>query len=109
MILAPPTPPEWLADNAIVLKEFLASPTGQKLQQVIAYHCPAYLDGSDVNKTLVASGKRAGYEEALVFLQALTTWRPEQPEIPDTNYPDLDDDAKWDDAKPAAPQPQPKK
>lgn len=101
MILAPLLPPEWNSDNAIVLKEFLSTPTGQRLQQVIAYQCPPFLDGADVNKTLVASGKRAGYEEGLALLQSLTTVQPEQPEERfSETYPPLDDDSKWEDSTP---------
>lgn len=97
MILAPATPPEWTSENAAALKEFLSSTTGIRLQQVIAYNCPPFLDGSDVNRTLVAGGKRAGYEEALAYLNSLVTVQPEQPEQPfSETYPPLEDDSKWD-------------
>ncbi len=104
MVIAPPLPPEWNSDNAVVLKEFLSTPTGERLQQVIAFHCPPFLDGKDVNMTLVASGKRAGYEEALAFLTSLTTVQPEQPQEQfSDNYPSLDDDSKWEDSQPNTP------
>lgn len=97
MIIAPPAPPEWASEHAHILKEFLATETGRRLQEIIAYNCPPFLDGSNVNTTLVASGKRAGYEEALVFLTSLTKVQPEQPnqQFSET-YPPLDDDSKWE-------------
>jgi hypothetical protein len=101
MILNPALPPEWNSSHAAVLKELLESQTGKRLAELAAYNCPSLLDGSDVNKTLVASGVRSGYEMALSFLWSLTVVQPEQPRaIISETYPSLDDDTKWDGATP---------
>lgn len=96
MILSPINPPEWDSDDAIIIKEFLSTKTGVRLQEVIAFHCPAILEEGDVNKILIASGKHLGYEEALSFLRSLMTFQPEQPQqVFSDNYPDIDNEALW--------------
>ena len=98
---APPTPapkghPDWNSDDARVLRLFLESDTGLRTLGWLKYWAPSLLDGSHVNKTLVASGKVAGYSEAVENIFSLTRENP----IPDeqvttTEYPDLNDNSKW--------------
>lgn len=96
MILAPINPPQWDSDDANTVKEFLSTKTGVRLQDVIAFNCPALLEEGDVNKILIASGKHLGYEEGLSFLRSLMTFQPEQPkQVVRDNYPDLDNEALW--------------
>lgn len=98
MIISPINPPEWDSDDATILKEFLSTKTGSRLQEIVAFNCPPFEDGSDVNKTLVAAGKREGYEESFCFWRSLVTFQPEQPEQRfQETYPNLDDESKWDD------------
>lgn len=61
---------------------------------------PSLLDGSDVNKTLVASGVVKGWGDALRALLNLTVEQPAPVRAPEA-YPPLDDEAAWkDDTKP---------
>ncbi len=89
-------PKIWDSECAKWLRDLLQSEKGNLMLQWIAYQAPALLDGSDVNKTLVASGEVKGYSAAIFNLVKLTVEQPiEKPES--TNYPDLDNDAAWAD------------
>lgn len=96
--------PEWSSDDAAVLRDFIASSTGQKLLVLLASMSPSLLDGSDVNKTLVASGEVKGYTLAISNIHDLRTTRPEEASGQSDNYPSLDDDSKWDSSSPTQPQ-----
>ena len=89
----------WESDDAKRLADFLESSTGQRALEIVAGMAPPLLDGSDVNKTLVASGAVKGYGEALRNLFSLLVVQPPQPKIRDA-YPSLDDEAQWDGATP---------
>jgi hypothetical protein len=88
-------PPEWTSDDALSLKGFLESSTGNKLAKTLAFLAPNLLDGEHKNKTLVASGVVKGYAEAVENIFSLTTSRPKELEPKSENYPSLDDDSKW--------------
>jgi len=90
--------PEWTSDDALTLKGFLESSTGQKLAQTLAFLAPTLLDGEHKNKTLVASGVVKGYNEAVEQLFSLQTTRPKEMEPKPDNYPSIDDDSKWADS-----------
>lgn len=87
--------PEWISENASELKSFIASDTGQKLLELLSYNAPNLLDGGDVNKTLVASGKLDGFMSAVDFILGLRTHRPPEATPKADAYPSLDDDSKW--------------
>lgn len=89
--------PEWASDDAAVLNTFIASSTGQKLLQLLAFQAPVLLDGGHMNKTLVASGEVKGYSAALANLLSLRNSRPPEASGDSDSYPPLDDDSKWTD------------
>lgn len=90
---------EWTSKEAKDLRDFLESETGTKMLTLLLRQAPSLLDGSDVNKTLVTSGERKGYDILLDFVVSLTVEPPtENNESP--NYPPLDDDSKWNDGEP---------
>ena len=98
--------PEWSSDDAAALKLFLESDLGSRAMAHVLVEQPSLLDGSDVNKTLVASGQVQGFVLAIESLFRLTYEQPEPIEAP-TDYPNLDDDSKWTDgagAKPTTPE-----
>ena len=95
-----PTP--WESGDAVRLREFLHSETGTRLLRHVAAETPELLDGSDVNKTLVASGVVKGFQLALTTIFNLTVEEPAQTPPPPEMYPSLDDDSKWQD-KPTKP------
>jgi hypothetical protein len=99
MIILPPTNVEWTGDDAAQLKNFLQSSTGARLLQVLALFSPDLLDGGDVNKTLVASGQLAGYQEAINTIWRLTYEKPieEEKSPASSGYQSLDDDEAWKD------------
>lgn len=91
-----PDQPEWSVDDALNLRNFLDSTSGRRSIEWLRFLSPQLLDGSDVNRTLVASGEVKGYNSALDLLFMLTRENPsEKPEEPEA-YPSLDDDSKWD-------------
>lgn len=98
MIVLPPKTIEWSSEDAARLKEFLNSPTGVRVFQILALGAPDLLDGTHKNKTLVASGAVAGYQDAVSTIFKLTYEDPNKPIVPDVvseNYKSLDDDAAW--------------
>lgn len=97
-------PQEWSSEHAQALKAALESDAVKLALEWVAFHAPKLLDGSDVNKTLVASGEVKGYSNALMELFSLTVEQPAEVKPP-TNYPDLDDDSQWPENKPQPNQP----
>lgn len=98
MIILPPKTVEWTSEDAARLKDFLNSPTGTRVLQLLALGAPDLLDGAHKNKTLVASGAVAGYQDAISTIFKLTYENPNAPVVPDTaseNYKSLDDDSAW--------------
>jgi len=86
---------EWNSEDAKLLRDLLENSTFGKAIAFVLDQAPKLLDGSDVNKTLVASGKVDGYNEALQNLFRLTHEQP--PTTPESEaYPSLDDESKWD-------------
>lgn len=93
-MLPPSFNPQWSSEDAIALRTFLKSETGQRALYHISEAAPTLLDGSDVNKTLVASGCVKGFSDAINALITLTVETP--PSIPEKSaYPDLDRDELW--------------
>lgn len=98
MIILAPKTIVWESEDAARLKDFLDSTTGVRLLQVLALGAPDLLDGTHKNKTLVASGAHAGYQEAVSTIFRLTYENPNEPAVPPVvsdNYKSLDDDAAW--------------
>lgn len=63
----------------------------------LAFLSPVLLDGTDVNRTLVANGEVKGYTAAVATLVSLTREQPNQSNTKEHEpYPSLDDDKKWD-------------
>jgi|GEM_PF-3955086 len=89
-------PADWDSVHAENLKAFLTSDSGQLALAWVSYFAPALLDGSDVNRTLVASGEVKGYTAALSNLLALTREAPQPSKPAQEEFPDLEDDSKWD-------------
>jgi len=98
MIILAPKTVEWTSEDASRLKEFLNSPTGIRMLQLVAMNAPELLDGTHKNKTLVASGAAAGYQDVINTIFKLTYENPNAPIVPEVvseNYKSLDDDAAW--------------
>lgn len=93
-------PNKWDSDDAKILKDFFASTTGALALQHTLYAMPAFSDASP-HATLVSSCLREGFQRAVQALLDLQTIRPPQAE-PESNYPDLDDNTKWQDDEPPA-------
>lgn len=88
----------WESSDAVALREFFESKSGQRALLHVSSQIPSLLDGSDVNKTLVASGVVKGWNNALTALLNLTIEQPAPVKVPET-YPSLDDDSAWEDSK----------
>lgn len=86
---------EWTSDDAIALRTFLESVSGQRFLFHVAENCPELLGGGESNSVLIRSGEVKGYSSSLKNILSLTI-EPPQTAIPvSSNYPDLDDDSKW--------------
>lgn len=85
---------EWNSDDAKFLRDTLETPSFQKALAFVIAEKPALLDGSHMNKTLVASGVVKGFEFCLETLFKLTQEQP-QTGVTHENYPDLDNESKW--------------
>lgn len=94
-MLPPNIKPDWSSDDALALRAFLQSDTGQRALHHLAESAPALLDGSDVNKTLVASGCVKGFSDAINALISLTVETPESITPVKSAFPDLDDESSW--------------
>ncbi len=96
MIFLPPNLDrvEWNSDDAKALKDIIGSDVFQKALLFVSAERPAILDGSDVNKSLVASGANKGFELFLESLYKLTYEQP-KPDVVHESYPDLDDESRW--------------
>lgn len=102
-------PKQWDSLNAGELLGFLNSNTGKLLFEWLAFYSPELLDGSDVNKTLVASGEVKGFNKAISTIFSLTKEQPTEAQSPrQETYPDLDDESKWQEASPDKPKPKTK-
>lgn len=88
--------PKWDSADAAELRAVLQSELFQKALILISQlDAPSLLDGSDVNQTLVASGRVQGFSEAISALFRLTVEAPAEIKTPEA-YPSLDDDSKWE-------------
>lgn len=88
---------DWSSDDAIALRTFLESVSGQRFLSHVAENCPELLGGGESNSVLIRSGEVKGYSNSLKNILSLTI-EPPQSVIPvSSNYPDLDDESKWSD------------
>lgn len=95
---------DWTSEDALTLRLFLESDVGRRAMAHVSEQCPALLDGSHMNKTLVRSGEVKGFSAAIEALFQLVVRQPEKQTSSET-YPDLDNEAAWappsTEAKPA--------
>lgn len=92
---------KWHSDHAIKLRNFLESETGQLTLDILRFLKPAYSLNNDPYSIARSHGAQEGYENYPNNLWLLT--RPEflePPESDRTQYPDLNDDTKWNDSNP---------
>jgi hypothetical protein len=55
--------------------------------------------GNDINKAALSGQFAAGYEAALQALLRLAEWSDTQQQTAPDNYPDVDNDALWQDGQ----------
>lgn len=105
MLITPAKNVDWTSMDAKRLADILQSEFGQKLIQNWMNNAPSLLDGSDVNKTLVASGQVKGYSQALEVFVTLSHEQPALVEKQPETHPSLDSDDGWPKELQLAPQP----
>lgn len=98
MNLPTKTETPWESSDATALRQFLESKTGQRALMHLSDQIPPLLDGSHVEKTLVASGVVKGWNDSLRALLSLTIEQPAPVKTPEA-YPSLDDESAWEDNK----------
>jgi hypothetical protein len=93
--------PDWTSDDALHLRAFLETTTGQKVFQMLSLQRPGFFaDDASQETSFARSRSIAGYERALSELVNLTTSEHTAPTQPKTvgavpEMPDLDDDSQW--------------
>lgn len=95
-----PAPPsgqtaDWTSEDAINLRNFLGSKTGERLTVHLGESVPELLGAGDVNAILIRSGEVKGASALLVNLVSLTVEPPKTLTETKENYADIDDDSKW--------------
>lgn len=96
-----PAPPsgktaDWTSDDALNLRTFLGSQTGERLMVHLGESVPELLGGGGVNEILIRSGEVKGASATLVNLVSLTVEQPKSLPVTRDKHPDLDDDDAFD-------------
>lgn len=92
------TPTEFTSDDSIALRTFLRTTAGERLIPKLAESLPALLAGGGLHEILIRSGEVRGAQEVIKNIIALAYPAPEfKSPITNTNYPDLTNDAAWED------------
>lgn len=86
---------EWTSENVEIWRQFLNTPTGQRLIPKMLEATPGLLPNGDTNSILIRSGEVRGVQLAANTLLDMTRIAPEAPVETQTDYPDLTDDSKW--------------
>lgn len=96
--LRPFKQPQWSQDDAIALREFLSSRTGQRMWENLTFFRPSLpAVNLDANTQVASAQNAAGYEKVLDELLRLTVSPDENKTTPQPEmYPNLFDDSKWD-------------
>jgi len=95
-----PAPPsgktaDWTSDDAIALRDFLGTKTGERLLTHLGESVPELLGSGDTNAILIRSGEVKGGSAILSGLVHLTIEPPKSvPQVVE-KYADLDDDSQW--------------
>ena len=88
--------PEWNKDSAELLRQFLDTGAGQLFITHLSAARPALLpDSADINHTATRASTVRGFELAVNAVLSLSV-PPVAEKTEVENYPNLDDDSKWD-------------
>lgn len=87
----------WSSTDAQALDTFLQSDTGRRLLPKVAESAPMLLEAGDSNAILIRNGKFKGFQEALNEIFYLAHPAPPQQQNEKGLYPNLTDDAAWND------------
>lgn len=88
----------WTDEDALKWQTFLGTQTGTRLLPKLVEAAPALLRGGPTNEILIRTGELGGFQEAVRALLLIASPTP-LPPTPETHYPDLDDDDKWNDGQ----------
>jgi hypothetical protein len=88
-------PLDWTSNDEEQLARFLTSPTGQRFIPKLLEVTPALLEQGHVNKILIRSGIVRGFQILASEILRLAHPSSKPTEQTPTEYPALDDDAKW--------------
>lgn len=80
-------------------KQFLATRAGLRLIPKVAEHAPQLLGAGDTNAILIKSGELRGFQLAIQTLLSLAEPPPKEMPPERTAYPNLTDDAAWNDGQ----------
>lgn len=95
-------PPVWTKDAAEVVRSFLQSPVGSAAFLHLANLRPSISAGeagNDLNKAALSGQFAAGYESCLKAFLGLAEWSESQSTRTVESYPDIENDAAFDDGK----------
>jgi len=97
---------DWTQTDAERWNAFLLTETGKRLVPKLIETAPVLLDKGDVNAILIRTGEFRGFQNACQQLVALAHESKTAPPVP-TEYPDLTNDAAWNDGQKIEPETQP--
>lgn len=89
---------DWTSNDEVVWAKFLESETGKRLIPKLAEFTPPFLERGPTDEMLVRLGKVAGVQLAIQTLIGLAHPTPPMSDQP-TVYPDLHNDAAWNDGQ----------
>jgi hypothetical protein len=98
---------DWLPTDQERWSAFLETETGKRLLPTLAESAPQLEASGDVNKILIRSGEVRGFQMILRELVMMAHPSAKTVERISTEYPSLDDDAKWEDGQTLSPTPTP--
>lgn len=88
-------------------KQFLATRAGLRLIPKVAEHAPQLLGAGDTNAILIKSGELRGFQLAIQTLLSLAEPPAKETPTAPTPYPNLTDDAAWNDGQTLTKKPTP--
>jgi hypothetical protein len=92
------SPLQWTNEDASTWSKFLDTPTGKRIIPRLLEAAPTLLATGDVNAILIRSGELRGFQSSATELLGMAHEQQGAPKVIE-NYPELTNDAAWDDGK----------
>jgi hypothetical protein len=94
--------PPWDEADILLWREFLSTTTGQRVIAKALDGVPPLLPSGDTNAILIRSGEVRGWAAAAQAILGLAAPLPTPSSSVSDQFPDLDDDSRWDTPTPTS-------